>query len=64
VNRIVFYRLATTLILGGFAMLCQPWSLSVFSAGFPIIVLGVVVHIVLDHWPERTQVPESSEPDR
>ena len=52
-TRLKLYRLATGLILGGFAMLCQPFWETVFSAGFPVIVAGVVLHIVLDHWPER-----------
>ena len=55
------YRLATGLILAGFGMLCQPWSLNVFSAGFPVIVCGVALHIVLDHWPQRTQVTENDD---
>lgn len=63
-NRVLFYRLATTLILGGFAMLCQPWSLMAFSAGFPVIVLGVVLHIVLDHWPEPPLMSDSRDSEQ
>jgi len=64
VSKFGLYRLATTLILGGFAMLCQPWSLSLFSAGFPVIVAGVVTHIILDHWPDRPHVMEEDDPGR
>ena len=45
------YRLATSLILGGFVCMCQPFSQAVFTLGFPAILAGVALHIVLDHWP-------------
>ncbi len=45
------YRLATGLILGGFVCLCQPFSQAVFTLGFPVLLAGVALHIVLDHWP-------------
>ena len=52
-----FYILANVLILGGFGMLCQPFSAALYSLGFPIVVAGVATHIVLDH------VPQSNEED-
>ena len=58
-TRLKLYHLATALILGGFAMLCQPFWEFVFSAGFPVIVAGVALHIVLDHWPVREPGPDS-----
>jgi hypothetical protein len=45
-------------------MLCQPWSLMAFSAGFPVIVLGVVLHIVLDHWPEPPLMSDSRDSEQ
>ncbi len=57
-SKIGIYRVATSLILGGFAFLCQPWSLSLFSAGFPVLLAGVVIHIVLDHWPDKANGAE------
>ena len=47
------YRYATTLILAGFAMLCQPFTHALFVLGFPVLLAGVVLFIVLDHIPER-----------
>lgn len=52
------YVLATGLILLGFVLLCQPFSQSLFSAGFPVLVFGVVLHLILDHWPRRTDASE------
>lgn len=46
------YRLASTLILGGFAMLCQPFTHALFVLGFPILLAGVVLFIILDHLPD------------
>jgi hypothetical protein len=47
------YRIATALILGGFALLCQPFTHDLFVLGFPILLAGVVAFMVLDHVPER-----------
>jgi hypothetical protein len=47
-----FYRVATTLILGGFAMLCQPFTHSLFVFGFPVLLAGVVLFMILDHVPD------------
>ena len=50
------YRLASTLILGGFAMLCQPFMHTLFVLGFPILLAGVVLFMILDHVPDgRTE---------
>lgn len=47
------YRLASGLILVGFAMLCQPFTHDIFVYGFPVLLAGVVLFMVLDHVPER-----------
>ena len=47
------YRLASALILIGFAMLCQPFTHDLFVVGFPILLAGVVIFMVLDHVPEK-----------
>jgi hypothetical protein len=47
-----FYRLATALILGGFAMLCQPFTHSLFVVGFPVLLAGVVLFMIMDHVPD------------
>jgi hypothetical protein len=46
------YRVATTLILGGFAMLCQPFTHALFVLGFPVLLAGVILFMVLDHIPD------------
>lgn len=47
-----FYRLATALILGGFAMLCQPFTHALFVLGLPILLAGVILFMILDHVPD------------
>lgn len=51
-----FYRYATTLILVGFVMLCQPFTHGLFMLGFPVLLVGVIMFMVLDHVPEKTPV--------
>ena len=46
-----FYRYASALILGGFVMLCQPFTHALFVLGFPVLLAGVVLFMVLDHIP-------------
>lgn len=46
------YRLASALILGGFALLCQPFTHDLFVLGFPILLAGVVLFMILDHVPD------------
>jgi len=47
-----FYRYASALILGGFVMLCQPFTHDLFVVGFPVLLAGVVLFMVLDHVPD------------
>lgn len=47
------YQLVSLLIFGGFLMLCQPFSLVVFSYGFPVLLFGTASFIILDHIPDR-----------
>jgi hypothetical protein len=54
----ISYRFAVTLILGGFLMLCQPVFGSLFSYGFPILLAGVILFMILDHIPEKLPVEE------
>ena len=49
----ISYHVATTLILAGFAMLCQPFFKIMFSWGFPVLMVGVVVFMILDHIPPK-----------
>lgn len=52
------YRIATILIAGGFVMLCQPVSQALFTMGFPILMIGVVLFLILDHVPEKPILEE------
>jgi len=54
------YRVATALIAGGFLMLCQPLSVTLFSLGFPILMVGVILFLILDHIPEKHTAEEST----
>lgn len=46
-----FYRIANTLILGGFFLLCQPFTHDLFVVGFPVLLAGVALFLILDHVP-------------
>ena len=45
------YLLTTITIIVGVILMCQPFTVSLYEWGFPIILAGVVMHIVLDHVP-------------
>jgi hypothetical protein len=47
----LFYRIASGLILLGFLMLVQPFSLALFNWGFQVMLAGIVLFMVVDHWP-------------
>jgi hypothetical protein len=47
------YAVASGLILLGVAMMCQPFTVALYSIGFPVILAGIVIFIVLDHRPDR-----------
>jgi hypothetical protein len=55
-NRANLYILCTAVILLGFLMLIQPLSMSLFSLGLPVMIAGIILHIILDHM--RAPVPE------
>ena len=45
------YRLASGLIIAGFFMLCQPFTKVLFEWGFPVLLAGVFLFLILDHIP-------------
>ncbi|MCA8909809.1 MAG: hypothetical protein KDA49_14830 [Rhodospirillaceae bacterium] len=45
------YGIATTAIITGVVMLCQPFSVDVFFSGFEVLALGTLLFIILDHTP-------------
>ena len=52
------YGTATTAIIAGVVMLCQPFSVDVFFYGFEVLAAGTVLFIVLDHTPLAHADPE------
>jgi hypothetical protein len=52
------YRIAAALILLGVALMCQPFSVTLYTLGFPVVIAGVLAFVVLDHLPAPAEVPE------
>lgn len=50
-----FYHVATAIILFGFVMLIQPFTMFAFRWGVPVMVVGIILHAILDHLPERRE---------
>lgn len=48
------YRLATALIVMGVVMLCQPFLFIAHTAAFPVLLVGIMLFMVLDHLPNAT----------
>ncbi|MGA2129593.1 MAG: hypothetical protein ABSG76_25965 [Xanthobacteraceae bacterium] len=46
------YVIATVLIVAGIAMLCQPFLFVIHVCALPVLLIGVVLFLVLDHLPE------------
>ena len=58
-NRANLYVLCTAVILLGFLMLVQPLSMSLFSLGLPVMVAGIILHIILDHLRAPVTEPDA-----
>ena len=54
------HRLATALILIGFAMLCQPLTVTLYAWGFPVMLLGVLLFVFADHLPTKYSSPDEN----
>jgi hypothetical protein len=55
------YALATTLIILGIVMLCQPFLLVIHVWAFPVFLVGFILFMILDHLPgfeDRTNTAE------
>ncbi len=52
------YRIASGLIIPGYLMLCQPFTHDLFVIGFPVLLIGVILFMILDHIPERPPAQE------
>jgi hypothetical protein len=48
------------LILIGFAMLCQPFTVALYAWGFPVLLLGVVLFVIADHLPAKHSPPDQN----
>lgn len=55
VSRLVswLYMIANASILLGFLMMAQPVSHALFMLGFPVILAGIILYLILDHLPAR-----------
>ena len=53
------YRIASGLIIAGFLMLCQPFALILYEWGFPVLLAGVILFVLLDHIPATTPRKEN-----
>lgn len=60
-SRASLYRICTALILIGFLMLIQPVYKLLFTMGVPVILIGVVIHAILDHMKEWRVEPRAEE---
>ena len=52
------HALATALILFGFGMLCQPFTVALYGLGFPVLLAGVALFIIADHLPAGAPAPD------
>jgi lipoprotein signal peptidase len=43
------YILASVLIFLGVIFMCQPFSMAIYTVGFPTVLGGTIGYIVLDH---------------
>jgi hypothetical protein len=52
------YRIASGLIVAGFVMLCQPFAMTLYEWGFPVLLAGVILFLILDHIPSTSPPKE------
>ncbi len=56
----LFSLLSATIFLG-VALLIQPFAFDLFTYGFPLLLIGIIGFIVLDHVPTRAAEGEESD---
>lgn len=44
-----FYVVASLLIFVGLILMCQPFSMKIYTLGFPTVLVGTVAYIIMDH---------------
>lgn len=45
----IFYVVASLLIFVGLILMCQPYSMKIYTFGFPTVLVGTVAYIIMDH---------------
>jgi hypothetical protein len=45
----IFYVVASLLIFIGLILMCQPFSMKIYTFGFPTVLVGTVAYIIMDH---------------
>ena len=45
----LFYVVASLLIFVGLIFMCQPFSMKIYTIGFPTVLVGTIAYIVMDH---------------
>ncbi len=53
--------LLSTVIFLGVALMIQPFAFDLFTYGFPLLLVGIVSFILLDHLPAKA--PEGEDQD-
>ena len=55
VSKNAIYQLATFIIILGFVMLIQPFTMEAFKWGLPVMIAGIVIYVILDHIPDKSK---------
>lgn len=55
------FALLSAVIFLGVALLIQPFAFDLFTYGFPLLLVGIIGFIVLDHLPTRAAEGEESD---
>jgi hypothetical protein len=45
----ISYVVASLLIFVGLILMCQPFSMKIYTFGFPTVLVGTVAYIIMDH---------------
>ncbi len=45
----IFYVVASLLIFIGLILMCQPFSMKIYTFGFPTVLVGTIAYIIMDH---------------
>ncbi len=55
------FAIISGLIFLAVALMIQPFDFDLFTYGFPLLLIGIVAFIVLDHVPTRASEGEESD---